>query len=379
MFEGPKNEYKHISRDSEEFEESVRTAREEIKAYEENFRYTKDSVSKLLDMIDKAEKLEGLATTEEEKVRIQGVVEIGIGVLKNAYSFFLNKVSVKTAKNLLRDLSENQELSSELINISRAMRSGEDISGDLVVKIFRQRLKSNQKREETLSEKWEEIMSSVLHSTQGGIDAGLIKRTSAEMDTIFNGQSFEVFDPFFNDRFIDGYHNPQSETVGISLDSPLEDLPHMILHESLHALGGRTILNIKRQEVDGEKSKVQQQKSGLVFLNNDKRTHKFNWLNEAVTEEITKELTGKESGYYVSHRRKLKRLYELGIDREIIYNAYFEDYNPDDPERVPHWKKFVAELKRIFPDLSVVEALEKVSNDVDEEIRQEKSNEKTQS
>jgi hypothetical protein len=78
-------------------------------------------------------------------------------------------------------------------------------------------------------------------------------------------------------------------------------------------------------------------------------------------------------------RRKLKRLYELGIDREIIYNAYFEDYNPDDPERVPHWKKFVAELKRIFPDLSVVEALEKVSNDVDEEIRQEKSNEEAQS
>ncbi len=379
MFEGPRNEYMHISRDSEEFEESVRTAREEIKAYEENFRYTKDSVSKVLEFIDNAEKLKNQAETEEEKTKIQSVIEIEMAVLKNAYTFFLNKVSVKTAKNLLRDLSEDQELGNELTNISRAMRSGEDISGDLVVKIFRQRLKSNQKREELLSDRWDEIMSTVFENARRGIDAGLIKRTPAEMDTIFNGQSFEIFDPFFNDRFIDGYHNPHSEAIGISLDSTLEDLPHMILHESLHALGGRTILNIKRQEVDGEKSKVQQQKSGLVFLNNDKRTHKFNWLNEAVTEEITKELTGKESGYYVSHRRKLKRLYELGIDREIIYNAYFEDYNPDDPERVPHWKKFVAELKQIFPDLSVVEALEKVSNDVDEEIRQEKSNEKTQS
>ena len=47
----------------------------------------------------------------------------------------------------------------------------------------------------------------------------------------------------------------------------------------------------------------------------------------------------------------LQRMYKRGIPREILYQAYFENYGiePDADSPVPAWKEFIKILNKFYP------------------------------
>lgn len=383
MNEGFRNEYEHVTRDSEVVQRSVEIAREETDAYDKNFLFTEESVSKFIDDLDEIEEFRKLDDSPEHLVRYNEVEERKLFLIKRAYGFFIKNSSVAVRTSLLKDVLSDADLKNEVFTEAGGLANVDALAPKTIVRILKLRIERNKERKEALSEGWENIVLNVVSNVKEGIEKGIIKRDIELADKIGNGLKFGTYDTFFTVRNSEGVHNSALQNIEFDLNASIEEIPHIVLHEMIHALSGSTLLRSKTiDEEDKIKEKVKNQKTGLMFMNFDHEGEvngrKLFWLNEAVTEEITIQLTDDSLMAYESERRKLKRLYELGIDREIIYNAYFEDYNPDDPERVPHWKKFVAELKRVFPDLSVIQALKKVSDDVDKEIEEEKNNEKTQ-
>jgi hypothetical protein len=392
MFEGPKNQYEHVSRDSEEVQALIEKMRQESSEYDQSFKYTEDAVKTALKFLDKIHKFkdkykdfDGDIDPEGEK-KVKSMEDSMYFQLRTSFKYFLQNASVAVRTSLIRDVISDPDLRDQVAALPTGLYDVDKLEPELLEKVFKKRIERNEERKNLLAESWEEIMAKVHFLLEEGIKNGSIKRDLEYAFKILELQRMSDYDSFFVERNAEGAHNSALQTIEFDLSTSIEDMPHVILHEMIHALSGVSIL--KTTSTDSEKveeTKIRNQKVGLMYTKIDHESGKINgrkwvWLNEAVTEEITSELCNDDYIAYSKERRKLKRLCELGIDREIIYNAYFEDYNPDDPERVPHWKKFVAELKRVFPDLSVVQALEKVSSDVDEEIEQEKiANEKTQS
>jgi hypothetical protein len=62
----------------------------------------------------------------------------------------------------------------------------------------------------------------------------------------------------------------------------------------------------------------------------------FTWLNEAVTEYLALELLGIEkekSESYVTEREKLQELFEKGLNKMLVWEAYFEDITCDQEKK----------------------------------------------
>src|SRR3989344_2011022 len=124
---------------------------------------------------------------------------------------------------------------------------------------------------------------------------------------------------------------------------------HSVYHEFTHALSGRTIIERKKNA----KTDIKHQRLGLRFLALDEKgeyTKKlFIWLNEAVTEDITQDILDINDPTYEKEREMLANLYKLGLSRETLYRAYFENYNPLSQDKIPAWKKLVEEISKINP------------------------------
>jgi len=139
-----------------------------------------------------------------------------------------------------------------------------------------------------------------------------------------------------------------------------------VFHEMIHALSGRTV-RLKGGNLD-------HQRFGLGFSTYDKQGNKngkqFRWLNEAVTEEITIELSGLDHTYasYSVERKYLHDLYSQGVSKKLIYDAYFENYDPDSKEKVPKWKELISQIKDTHPTIEdrvgSVEYLKKVEQEI---------------
>jgi len=385
MFEGPKNQYEHVSRDSEEVQALIEKMRQENYRYDQSFKYTEDAVRTALKFLDKIQKFKDkykdFDGDPKGEAEVKSMEDSTYFQLRSSFKYFLQNASVAVRTSLIKDVVSDPDLRDQVVSLPTGLYDVDKLESELLVRVFKKRIECNEERKNLLAENWEEIMAKVNFLLEEGIKNGSIKRDLEYAFKILELQRMSDYDSFFVERNSEGAHNSALQTIEFDLSTSFEDLPHVILHEMIHALSGASIL--KTTSMDSEKAeetKIRNQRVGLMYTNVDHESGKIKgrklvWLNEAVTEEIASELCNDDFIAYPKERRKLKQLYELGIDREIIYNAYFEDYDPDDPERVPHWKKFVAELKKVFPDLSVMQALEKVSNDVDEEIK----NEKTQS
>lgn len=95
----------------------------------------------------------------------------------------------------------------------------------------------------------------------------------------------------------------------------------------------------------------------------------YDWLNEAVTEELNIRIFEdhpSRNGYSIE-RQALRKMIEDGVPEKLIFDAYFEDYDPDHPDRVPRWKALVAKINEVYPE--GLEKLKKVEEEVAEEKR----------
>jgi hypothetical protein len=121
---------------------------------------------------------------------------------------------------------------------------------------------------------------------------------------------------------------------------------HSLFHELIHGLGGKTIVDFHREGKEIGDS-VAHRRVGLHFnaMNSKGEVEqRFRWLDEAVTEEITVRLLDQEKGVYLDERRDLEKLYNTGVSQDLVYRAYFENYNPEDIDKIPGWKKLMQNI-----------------------------------
>lgn len=119
-------------------------------------------------------------------------------------------------------------------------------------------------------------------------------------------------------------------------------------HEMFHAISGLTVYGEERLQngnlVDRPFHSNKRLRVGLVVRGSNRR---FRWFNEAVTEWLTKDLLEADSTSYNAYDEEgellqlMRHRGKYEIPMMDILSAYFEDYDPSEPEeqRVPAWKK----------------------------------------
>lgn len=160
-------------------------------------------------------------------------------------------------------------------------------------------------------------------------------------------------------------HNVALDKIEISQKHrTVEEVEESIFHELVHAISGRTI--IMNNEKDDIVQDIEHQRMGLVFNKvNSEGAYigkQFGWLNEAITEDIAAYLVKRETRAYKKERSKLKELYEKGLSRDVLYKAYFENYEPTLKDKVPAWKEFTKEINTIYPDTGIQELIKTEDN-----------------
>jgi len=131
------------------------------------------------------------------------------------------------------------------------------------------------------------------------------------------------------------------------------NLLHTFYHEALHMLSGKTVVT-EYEEGAEHLADFEHKKIGLRHVG--KKVARFRWLNEAMTEHVTTELTGDHDKKYAGYKKELE-LFELlrtkgkkEIPLELFKNAYFENFDPDqnEQERLRHWKLLRLELAEAY-------------------------------
>ncbi len=121
-----------------------------------------------------------------------------------------------------------------------------------------------------------------------------------------------------------------------------EDERNTYFHERLHAIGGRTVLYDPEQYHFGES--IEFHKTGMRI--GRPTSERFLWLDEAITTELADIMSGygPNNDIYTDERRLMSLFLYSGkhvIPRQLLLDAYFEDYEPDSAEKIPALKKFL--------------------------------------
>lgn len=146
-------------------------------------------------------------------------------------------------------------------------------------------------------------------------------------------------------KFISKHENELDEQIIESRNN----INHVFVHEVLHYLSGKTIVAEKIDPYDIYDYEVKQ--VGLKHVGAAKE--RLRWLNEAVTEFLTRELINTSSSFTDSYNKEIE-LFNLlctsgrsEIPKSTFIQAYFENYDSSKPEeeRLVAWKTLLLSLK----------------------------------
>ncbi len=163
------------------------------------------------------------------------------------------------------------------------------------------------------------------------------------IDGLLDGLQFRVFDMVVTPRVTTGGWYAHG-VVNVSPDVYAEkagDLKHTMFHELVHAVSARDVQH------------THEKRMGLSMGDY------FNWLNEAKTEEIARRCLGlplrdarMEFEVYGLERQELNALYDLGLSREVVDRAFFDDLDPDLPKekRLEGWRAMTKALNKMCPE-----------------------------
>jgi hypothetical protein len=215
-----------------------------------------------------------------------------------------------------------------------------------------------EREEKEFNERLPEIIAKFKEQTKKAIDEGVLPLTMDEVDKRLAAMSIRLVDRVsnvFEEPLGSHYANARTIVIGSGIKPEMQE--HAIFHELTHALSGRTI--IKQTKRDSEESSVDHQRVGLTFYSTksgeEKKPKIFRWLNEAVTEEIAIQLHGELGLIYRKERHALQKLYAKGVPRELVYKAYFENYDSNNTDRVTAWKELTKKLNELFPNGGIAE------------------------
>lgn len=231
-----------------------------------------------------------------------------------------------------------------------------------VIKTHVETFKENKEYQEReiakLKDNFEEQMMQAITGGKFPVDPDVLKERMELLD-------FAIIDPLattLSERW--GDYSSNVHLIRISNDVPLEWREHVFTHEAFHAIAGRMdFLDRASTDEDIDKeigfnpglSSVFSRRVGVSF-NPDITERKpgmpeFHWLNEGLTEQAAMDLLGhKKRGTYPNERRLVKLLIEHGISREVLYGAYFDNYEKKQPGEpaLPGTRKLFLETNKLF-------------------------------
>jgi hypothetical protein len=202
----------------------------------------------------------------------------------------------------------------------------------------------------------------------------LINKGSFPIDTESLKQRIDMVVFYFNDSltgalkerwgsYSDGHH-----AVYIGDNVPNDIIKWVFFHEMLHAISGQTIVGQSSSKAYSNNGPVEsldtvpensndiffnEQRVGLSFHieNKPELISRFDWLNEAVTEDLNGYFANKKGGAYSMERQILYYLVSGGkkhIPFKLFKEAYFENFEPKNKEKIPAWKELYKEINDAF-------------------------------
>lgn len=217
-----------------------------------------------------------------------------------------------------------------------------------ILRIHREEFEKKREAFEKMLPDFEARFSS---SVDSAIESGYIRVSKEQVRRRMEENKVELVDSLnANLQEEGGDYDLASARIRISSSASQTDWYRFYVHEEIHALSGRTILFEDRGR--SPRMDIKHPRMGLRFGGTeDQRRVELNWLNEAVAETLTIHLVGEErEDIYKDDRELLNELIGRGLSREIVYDAFFENYDPDGAEKVPGWQALVGQLKNVFPE-----------------------------
>ncbi|MAE68818.1 hypothetical protein CL635_03365 [bacterium] len=266
------------------------------------------------------------------------------------------KAANEFLEEAIRDKALQQEL-SESLGISVEDLSPEQVTEglrnkQLGVECFQKMLKVHvaefHRKAEGVESIIEKYREEFLVIARAAVKNGYLPTSEEKLLSRLEGIPSRVFDT------LEGAHVAEEEDGAISLniDIPSEAIRHVVYHELVHAIAGKSIATYQEKEI----TMTHEQKHGLKLRVEAPGEHiitgRFSWLDEAVTEETALHLLGEredEVGDYQFERLFLKSMIDAGVPEELFRNAYFEDYDTEaDPgQRMPAWHALAKKINEV--------------------------------
>ncbi|HEY9584771.1 MAG TPA: hypothetical protein VJI33_04325 [Candidatus Paceibacterota bacterium] len=186
------------------------------------------------------------------------------------------------------------------------------------------------------------ISSSIIESHVGAVEEEQKKELSARAEELLE----EIFG---TPKRTEQEKKIEEENLKFKKQYPF----HIFTHEVLHVLSGKTIVKVT-PEKDDEMESFVHRKVGLGHPG--ARGVRFKWLNEAVTEYLTCELTGDKDRKFVGYKKEmelfdlLRKSGKVKIPADIFIAAYFENFDPalSEEKRLENWKSLRQKLAEAY-------------------------------
>ncbi len=158
----------------------------------------------------------------------------------------------------------------------------------------------------------------------------------------------DAFDNLGNTNQLGSYFNGQMYIPNFMLQPHLQDeLKRTMFHEFIHLVSGTSITV---DSSNAKKPRVFERKVGVSLMDaggNKRQT----WINEAITEILSQELSGIEGRHtYVEEQEELQKMLDKGLDRKLMLAAYFENFvrTKEQPKVGENYANFMKEVYRIM-------------------------------
>ncbi len=271
---------------------------------------------------------------------------------------------VKDELPLIKKLSKYDAITLFVCTVNK------DIPDQLFEEMVRTYVNFWEKKQEEFHEKAPYMLAEFKEKTLQAIKENKLPITQELLEERMDDTRIYLADAMSIGDCTNGDYSVKEGVVRVAYRDDEEAQEKTVFHEMVHALSGRTV-RLRSGDLD-------HQRNGLVFWvynsKGNKSGKQFRWLNEAVTEEITIELLGiePEDAAYPRERRYLQELYNQGVSKELVYGAYFENYDPDSQEKVPKWKELVRLIKDTHPEIPDDRGGVEYIKKVEEEIKRRK-------
>ncbi len=200
-----------------------------------------------------------------------------------------------------------------------------------------------------LRENFLERLLTALDQEEVSIDVSKLRQRSM-------GTPVQFEDPWF---FPSQYH-PVTATAHVRISEFPKRTEISFAHEMMHALSGRTMI-----ETQSSDEAVVNQKLGFAFRRTQGRDFlkeisppRFQWLNEAITDYLTRWIRGSTTGYEKEEElfSLLQKNGQKVVPRRLFLQAYFENYTPANQEgqRVSAWNQLSTALEEAYPSAKLV-------------------------